>query len=145
MCACVAIKPTLPIHIYLILVCYTFLQTLINAVWFLFYLSLKNKQTNKNRNNSLPHTYEMSNCIWTCAFQVVSQSDCSKKMSFHCEAAGQCGVEFRMRKCCSPFFRQNLPCMQNEDQHDFLFKFLTAKQLWVTGRRAINVGVLKSI
>lgn len=59
--------------------------------------------TNKIYSRHFPHCYRMRIYIWTCAFQLVLQSDCSKEMSSHCEAAGECGLEFLMRMCSSSF------------------------------------------
>lgn len=44
-------------------------------------LPFSQKQIDKQKTATipLPHTYKMSNYVWTCAFQVVLQSDCSKR------------------------------------------------------------------
>lgn len=65
--------------------------------------SLVLPMTNKIYGRHFPHCYRMRIYIWTCAFQLVLQSDCSKKMSSHCEAAGECGLEFLMRMRSSSF------------------------------------------
>lgn len=86
----------------------------------------------------------MSNYVWNYAFQVVSQNDYSKKKKkAHCEAAGDCGLEFLMRKRCSPFFQAKPALYAEWGLAGFLVQVSYRKAI-VGERRAINVEVLKN-
>ena len=65
-----------------------------------------------------------------------------KKMSSHCEAAGGCGLEFLMRKCCSLF--QAKPALFAEWGSAPLLVQVSYKKATEGERRAISIKGLES-